>query len=159
MLDDALLLMPLCKFIAPTDPRWISTLDAITAELVSDSLVYRYTWTHRPTGSPVGRRPSRCARSGGWRRSPGLGDSTRLGASNDPREERTRHHARFLKQRGLPARQAHSSPVRGRDRRSANNRDWCVGSSTRDQSSALRLGGPRVIDRRPTCVPALLRVR
>jgi Glycosyl hydrolases family 15 len=31
-----------CAFIAPTDPRWISTLDAITAELVSDSLVYRY---------------------------------------------------------------------------------------------------------------------
>jgi GH15 family glucan-1,4-alpha-glucosidase len=25
-----------------TDPRWISTLDAIDAELVSDSLVYRY---------------------------------------------------------------------------------------------------------------------
>jgi GH15 family glucan-1,4-alpha-glucosidase len=41
-LDASLLLMPLCKFIAPTDPRWISTLDAITAELVSDSLVYRY---------------------------------------------------------------------------------------------------------------------
>src|SRR5512146_2860612 len=42
VLDASLLLMPLCKFIAPTDPRWISTLDAITAELVSDSLVYRY---------------------------------------------------------------------------------------------------------------------
>jgi GH15 family glucan-1,4-alpha-glucosidase len=28
--------------IAPTDPRWISTLDAIAAELVSDNLVYRY---------------------------------------------------------------------------------------------------------------------
>jgi GH15 family glucan-1,4-alpha-glucosidase len=33
VLDASLLLMPLCKFIAPTDPRWISTLDAITAEL------------------------------------------------------------------------------------------------------------------------------
>jgi len=42
VLDASLLLMPLCKFIAPTDPRWISTLDAIGAELVSDSLVYRY---------------------------------------------------------------------------------------------------------------------
>ena len=41
-LDASLLLMPLCKFIAPTDPRWISTLDSITEELVSDSLVYRY---------------------------------------------------------------------------------------------------------------------
>ncbi|MET0758386.1 MAG: glycoside hydrolase family 15 protein [Mycobacterium sp.] len=42
VLDASLLLMPLCKFVAPTDPRWISTLDAITAKLVSDSLVYRY---------------------------------------------------------------------------------------------------------------------
>src|SRR5918912_168788 len=42
VLDASLLLMPLCKFIAPTDPRWVSTLDAISAELVSDSLVYRY---------------------------------------------------------------------------------------------------------------------
>src|SRR4029450_13286396 len=39
VLDASLLLMPLCKFIAPTDPRWLSTLEAITAELVSDSLV------------------------------------------------------------------------------------------------------------------------
>jgi pentatricopeptide repeat protein len=42
--------MPLCKFIAPTDPRWISTLDAITAELVSDSLVYRYNVDASPDG-------------------------------------------------------------------------------------------------------------
>ena len=42
--------MPLCKFIAPTDPRWTSTLDAITAELVSDSLVYRYNVQASPDG-------------------------------------------------------------------------------------------------------------
>jgi GH15 family glucan-1,4-alpha-glucosidase len=42
VLDASLLLMPLVKFIAPTDPRWLSTLDAISSELVSDSLVYRY---------------------------------------------------------------------------------------------------------------------
>jgi GH15 family glucan-1,4-alpha-glucosidase len=42
LLDASLLLMPLVKFIAPTDPRWLSTLDAISDELVSDSLVYRY---------------------------------------------------------------------------------------------------------------------
>ena len=41
-LDAASLLMPLVKFIAPTDPRWISHLKAIEAELVDDSLVYRY---------------------------------------------------------------------------------------------------------------------
>jgi GH15 family glucan-1,4-alpha-glucosidase len=50
VLDASLLLMPLCKFIAPTDPRWISTLDAITAELVSDSLVYRYNAGATPDG-------------------------------------------------------------------------------------------------------------
>ena len=36
--------------IAPTDPRWISTLDAITDELVSDSLVYRYNVEASPDG-------------------------------------------------------------------------------------------------------------
>ena len=34
--------MPLAKFMAPTDPRWLSHLKAIEAELVDDSLVYRY---------------------------------------------------------------------------------------------------------------------
>ena len=42
VLDASVLLMPLMKFIAPQDPRWLSTLDAIGSELVSDSLVYRY---------------------------------------------------------------------------------------------------------------------
>jgi GH15 family glucan-1,4-alpha-glucosidase len=41
-LDAASLLMPLVKFMAPTDPRWISHLKAVEAELVDDSLVYRY---------------------------------------------------------------------------------------------------------------------
>jgi len=50
VLDASLLLMPLCKFVAPTDPRWLSTLDAITAELVSDSLVYRYNVNASPDG-------------------------------------------------------------------------------------------------------------
>ena len=42
--------MPLVKFIAPRDPRWISTLDAIGRELVSDSLVYRYNVEASPDG-------------------------------------------------------------------------------------------------------------
>jgi GH15 family glucan-1,4-alpha-glucosidase len=42
VVDASLLLMPLVKFISPTDPRWISTLQEISDELVSDSLVYRY---------------------------------------------------------------------------------------------------------------------
>ncbi len=41
VLDAALLRMPLVGFVSPTDPRWLSTLDAIRAELVTDSIVYR----------------------------------------------------------------------------------------------------------------------
>ena len=41
-LDASALLMPLVKFISPTDPRWLSTLKAIEHELVDDSLVFRY---------------------------------------------------------------------------------------------------------------------
>jgi GH15 family glucan-1,4-alpha-glucosidase len=50
VLDAAVLMMPLTKFIAPTDPKWLSTLDALTEELVSDSLVYRYDKTASPDG-------------------------------------------------------------------------------------------------------------
>jgi GH15 family glucan-1,4-alpha-glucosidase len=41
-LDASVLLMPLLRFISPTDPRWTSTLRAVTRELVEDSLVRRY---------------------------------------------------------------------------------------------------------------------
>jgi GH15 family glucan-1,4-alpha-glucosidase len=50
VLDASVLLMPLTKFIAPRDPRWLSTLDAIGDELVSDSLVYRYNVEASPDG-------------------------------------------------------------------------------------------------------------
>jgi GH15 family glucan-1,4-alpha-glucosidase len=46
LLDASLLVMPLVKFSGPTDPRFLSTLDRISAELASDSLVNRYA----PTG-------------------------------------------------------------------------------------------------------------
>ncbi|MFE9096868.1 glycoside hydrolase family 15 protein [Streptomyces sp. NPDC007264] len=52
VLDASVLMMPLAKFIAPTDPKWLSTLDALGQELVSDSLVYRYD----PRSSPDGVR-------------------------------------------------------------------------------------------------------
>ncbi|MFJ4790219.1 glycoside hydrolase family 15 protein [Streptomyces sp. NPDC088794] len=52
VLDASVLMMPLTKFIAPTDPKWLSTLDALTHDLVSDSLVYRYD----PLASPDGLR-------------------------------------------------------------------------------------------------------
>ncbi|WP_405977521.1 glycoside hydrolase family 15 protein [Streptomyces sp. NBC_00158] len=54
VLDASLLLMPLVGFITPKDPRWLSTLDAMDAELVSDSLVYRYD----PAASPDGLQGS-----------------------------------------------------------------------------------------------------
>ncbi|MER5377487.1 glycoside hydrolase family 15 protein [Streptomyces sp. NPDC002553] len=50
VLDASVLMMPMAKFIAPTDPKWLSTLDALTSDLVSDSLVYRYD----PQASPDG---------------------------------------------------------------------------------------------------------
>ena len=50
MLDSSLLLMPLLGFISPRDPMWLSTLQAMDHELVSDSLVYRYD----PSASPDG---------------------------------------------------------------------------------------------------------
>jgi GH15 family glucan-1,4-alpha-glucosidase len=50
VLDASVLLMPLVKFISPTDPRWLSTLDLMGKELVSDSLVYRYNASASPDG-------------------------------------------------------------------------------------------------------------
>jgi GH15 family glucan-1,4-alpha-glucosidase len=41
-LDASTLLMPMVKFIAPTDPRMLNTIEAARKLLVSDSLVYRY---------------------------------------------------------------------------------------------------------------------
>ena len=43
-------MLPLAKFISPTDPKWLSTLDELNKTLVSDSLVYRYD----PAASPDG---------------------------------------------------------------------------------------------------------
>lgn len=42
-LDAACLLMPLVRFISPTDPRWLSTLKAVGERLTDDSLVFRYS--------------------------------------------------------------------------------------------------------------------
>jgi GH15 family glucan-1,4-alpha-glucosidase len=56
-LDASLLIMPLVFFMAPTDPRMLSTVDAILQSprnggLVSDSLVYRYLPHPRIDGLP-----------------------------------------------------------------------------------------------------------
>jgi GH15 family glucan-1,4-alpha-glucosidase len=50
VMDASVLAMPITGFIVPNDPMWLSTLDAIEQELVSDSLVYRYN----PSASPDG---------------------------------------------------------------------------------------------------------
>ncbi|WP_424536230.1 glycoside hydrolase family 15 protein [Sphaerisporangium viridialbum] len=52
VLDASVLMMPMAKFVSPTDPKWLSTLDALGEQLVSDSLVYRYD----PAVSPDGLR-------------------------------------------------------------------------------------------------------
>ncbi|MEU9320265.1 glycoside hydrolase family 15 protein [Streptomyces sp. NPDC048295] len=54
VLDASLLLMPRVGFLAPKDPGWLATLDAMDRTLVSDSLVYRYD----PAASPDGLRGS-----------------------------------------------------------------------------------------------------
>jgi GH15 family glucan-1,4-alpha-glucosidase len=54
VLDSALLRMPKVGFIAPRDPKWLATLDAMDDELVTDSLVYRYD----PQASPDGLQGS-----------------------------------------------------------------------------------------------------
>ncbi len=54
VLDASNLLMPVVGFVAPHDPMWLSTLEAMDNELVSDSLVYRYD----PAASPDGLRGS-----------------------------------------------------------------------------------------------------
>jgi pentatricopeptide repeat protein len=52
VLDASLLFMPIVGFISPRDPLWLSTLEAIEMDLVTDSLVHRYD----PEASPDGLR-------------------------------------------------------------------------------------------------------
>jgi GH15 family glucan-1,4-alpha-glucosidase len=54
VLDAALLRMPTVGFIDGRDPLWLSTLEAMDGELVTDSLVYRYD----PEASPDGLQGS-----------------------------------------------------------------------------------------------------
>ncbi len=42
VVDAALLLMPMLRYISPTDPRWLSTMERIESCLTEDSLVLRY---------------------------------------------------------------------------------------------------------------------
>src|SRR5262245_63484503 len=53
--DASNLIMPLVFFLSPTDPRMRGTLDRTVAELVSDSLVYRYEIGKGAGGGVSGR--------------------------------------------------------------------------------------------------------
>ncbi len=59
-LDASSLLMPLVKFISPTDPRWLSTLKAVEQELLDDSLVYRYRIGKGPSDGLAGEEGTFC---------------------------------------------------------------------------------------------------
>lgn len=48
--DAGVLLMPMVKFVAPNDPRFVSTLRVVEERLVSDSLVFRYDLGHTTDG-------------------------------------------------------------------------------------------------------------
>ena len=58
-LDASVLMMPLVQFCSPTDPRILSTIEAIRRPhtqggLLSDGLVYRYNVEETPDGFPTG---------------------------------------------------------------------------------------------------------
>jgi GH15 family glucan-1,4-alpha-glucosidase len=54
-LDSSMLMMPLMLFVSPRDPRILSTIDKVRAELTADSLVHRYRIGQAaPDGLPGG---------------------------------------------------------------------------------------------------------
>ncbi|MFE9118663.1 glycoside hydrolase family 15 protein [Streptomyces sp. NPDC007172] len=50
VLDASVLIMPMVKFLSPTDPRFLSTMKAVRTSLVADSLVFRYDPCEAPDG-------------------------------------------------------------------------------------------------------------
>jgi GH15 family glucan-1,4-alpha-glucosidase len=57
-LDASVLLMPLMRFISPTDGRWLSTLEAIEKNLTEDALIYRYDNINSPVDGLSGSEGS-----------------------------------------------------------------------------------------------------
>jgi GH15 family glucan-1,4-alpha-glucosidase len=57
-IDAACLVMPLVGFVAPTDPRWRSTLRAVEARLVDDGMVRRYEMRGMDTDAGSTAAPS-----------------------------------------------------------------------------------------------------
>ena len=57
-LDASVLLMPLMRFISPIDPMWHSTMKAVEARLVEDTLVRRYETEPTPVDGLPGSEGS-----------------------------------------------------------------------------------------------------
>ncbi len=55
VLDASTLIIPLVRMMSPSEPRWIATFKAIEKNLLTDSLVYRYSTEHGATDGLVGR--------------------------------------------------------------------------------------------------------
>lgn len=79
-LDAAVLMMPLVRFIGPTDPRFLGTLDAIGRDLRVDPLIFRYTRGPYSMGCQVLEAVSAHVRSGTPRRSRERGVSMKGGS-------------------------------------------------------------------------------
>lgn len=60
VLDASNLLMPLVKFLGPTDPLMLNTLNRITEELTFDALVYRYDLEKGAEDGLAGREGTFC---------------------------------------------------------------------------------------------------
>jgi GH15 family glucan-1,4-alpha-glucosidase len=110
-LDASLLLMPLVKFVGPTDPRWISTLDHIQSELTYDTLVDRYkTDAAAPDGLAGDEAPSASALSGSWSASPRPAASTRPASPSKRCSPTPTTSASTPKRSAPPARPSATSP-------------------------------------------------
>ena len=57
-IDAACLVMPLVGFVAPKDPRWLSTMRAVEERLVRDGMVRRYDMTGMDTDAGSAEAPS-----------------------------------------------------------------------------------------------------
>ena len=68
-MDASLLLIPICGFLPPDDPKVLGTIDAIVQDLMHEGLLLRYRTDTGVDGLPARSTRSWPARSGWSRRS------------------------------------------------------------------------------------------